>query len=158
MKKSTTLLTFFVISILCVSTVQAQKLKTGWYHISMEDSTGIKRTIQETGDTYFINPTPILTASDIATISCSWEESQPDYTGQGIYAISMMAAENKKQTWQDATRAAIGKNVGFVLDDELLSSPRVNAEISGGGSQIVGRDIKQMQRYMKVLKKEIGKR
>ena len=51
---------------------------------------------------------------------------------------SMPLTKNGKAKFAEATKANVGKQIAIVYDDQVLSAPNVNEEISGGKAQITG--------------------
>ena len=66
-------------------------------------------------------------------------DANSDLGQRGEYEVTMKMNEEGAQTWKNLTRANIKKFVAIVIDDQVLTAPRVNEEIPGGNSQITGR-------------------
>ncbi len=47
---------------------------------------------------------------------------------------------NKLQHWADGTERLIGKRLGFVFNDSLITAPQINARIESGSFQIISPD------------------
>ena len=56
----------------------------------------------------------------------------------GRPCVSMSMNSDGARRWATLTKANVGKAIAIVLDDAVYSAPRVNGEISGGNSQIIG--------------------
>lgn len=111
------------------------KLENGWYHIA-----------EGTKDS--VIPTPIVTVKEFVALKLN-----TDY--YGIYAITGQVCRSKRQAWADATERWIGKRIGFVFNDSLITSPQVNMRIESGTFQIStpqGHGIKSL--YPKLLKEK----
>ncbi len=54
------------------------------------------------------------------------------------YVVSLTMNPDGAKIWRTMTKDNIGREVAIVLDDEVVSAPVVNQEISGGRSQISG--------------------
>ncbi|MDE6008188.1 MAG: protein translocase subunit SecD [Muribaculaceae bacterium] len=52
--------------------------------------------------------------------------------------VNMTMSDNGAQAWATITRNNIGRPIAIVLDNNVYSFPNVNAEITGGRSQITG--------------------
>jgi len=63
-----------------------------------------------------------------------------DFSRQGgsTAEVSMSMNSEGAQIWARLTKDNIGRCIAIVLDDRVYSAPRVNAEITGGNSQITG--------------------
>lgn len=63
-----------------------------------------------------------------------------DELGQtGVWEVTMQMNEEGAKTWSNITKENVKRCVAIVLDDKVLTAPRVNEQISGGNSQITGR-------------------
>ena len=63
---------------------------------------------------------------------------QDSSTSSQKYAVSLTLTKNGKTKFAEATKANVGKQIAIVYDDQVLSAPNVNEEISGGKAQITG--------------------
>lgn len=100
-------------------------LVTGWYYV-VEPGQGVKRILD--GDTlaYWLNPAPIVTAKQIAT----FELYKSNFDNSWVLAMKLDGPG--AEGWKTATGNSIGGRLAFVVKNKLLSTPQVNAEISGG--------------------------
>lgn len=97
-------------------------LRTGWYLL---DDKGIqRRNLAETRD-YILNPAPFLTAANFESISI-----QRNYVGDKVIAIQLDSIG--KQILSAVSEKMTGKQVGFVFNDLLISTPFINAKIDMG--------------------------
>ncbi len=46
----------------------------------------------------------------------------------------------KRQQWADGTERLIGKRLGFVYNDSVITAPQINARIESGSFQIISSD------------------
>ena len=112
-----------------------RSLENGWYHIVDGDS---------------IIPTPIVTVKEFGALRLD-----SDY--YGVYSIVGQVCRSKRQAWADATERWIGKRIGFVFNDSLVTSPQVNMRIESGNFQITtpqGRGIKLLYQSLMEEKKD----
>ena len=110
-------------------------LENGWYYIVGEDS---------------IVPTPIVTVKEFGALRVD-----SDY--YGMYSIMGQVCRSKRQAWADATERWIGKRIGFIFNDSLITSPQVNMRIEGGNFQIStlqGKGIRVLYRSLMKEKKD----
>ena len=63
---------------------------------------------------------------------------QDSSTSSQKYAVSLTLTKNGKTKFAEATKANVGKQIAIVYDDQVLSAPNVNEEISGGKARITG--------------------
>ena len=105
-------------------------LQTGWYHVS-DDSTNFKRIVKKSSDAHYINPQPILTNRDIKGF---WIEKESLYGSKGL-SLEMIFSIEAAEKWKIGTEKAVGKQIGFVVDNQLIQVLKVNSRIeSGAGS------------------------
>lgn len=112
-------------------------LENGWYYI-----------VDGTQDS--IVPTPIVTVKEFGALRVD-----SDY--YGVYSIVGQVCRSKRQTWADATERWIGKRIGFVFNDSLITSPQVNMRIESGNFQIStpqGKGIRTLYRSLMKEKKD----
>ena len=66
-------------------------------------------------------------------------DARADFSQTSAYAnVSMTMNAEGSRTWARMTKDNIGKSIAIALDGYIYSFPTVNAEISGGSSQITG--------------------
>ena len=63
---------------------------------------------------------------------------QVSQSGVSQSYVSLEFTEEGKQLFAQATKDNIGKQIAIVLDDEVVSAPVVNAEITDGNAMITG--------------------
>ena len=63
---------------------------------------------------------------------------QDSSTSTQKYAVSLTLTKDGKTKFAEATKANVGKQIAIVYDNQVLSAPNVNEEISGGKAQITG--------------------
>ena len=63
---------------------------------------------------------------------------QDSSTSSQKYAVSLTLTKDGKKKFAEATKANVGKQIAIVYDNQVLSAPNVNEEISGGKAQITG--------------------
>ncbi len=66
-------------------------------------------------------------------------DARADFSQTSAYAnVSMTMNAEGSKTWARMTKDNIGKSIAIALDGYVYSAPTVNAEITGGSSQITG--------------------
>lgn len=101
------------------------KLATGWYYVN-DPGQGVQRILDGDTTVYWLNPAPIVTAKDIATF-----ELYKSSFGNS-WVLSMKLNASGAERWLVATGNSIGGHLAFVVNSKLVSTPKVNAEITGG--------------------------
>ncbi len=112
-----------------------KRLENGWYCIADEPKD-------------YIIPTPIVTVKEFVALKLD-----SDY--YGMHIMMGQVCRSKREAWADATERWIGKRIGFVFNDSLITSPQVNMRIESGTFQITtpqGRGIQSL--YRKLLKEK----
>lgn len=93
---------------------------------------------------------PIVTVKEFAALRLD-----KDFSGKAV--ITGSVSKNKLQAWADSTEQLIGKRIGFVFNDTVITAPRVNMRLESGTFQIAtGRnyDIKSLYRSLLKEKKD----
>lgn len=120
-------------SISCSQEQTSQK-ENGWYHI-----------IDERQDS--ISQEPIVTVKDFVELNLEF-----DSFGKSV--ISGKVSKVKLEKWADATEKSIGKRIGFVFNDTVITAPQVNARIESGNFQISNPYEYDLKRIYRQLLKE----
>lgn len=113
-----------------------KRLENGWYCIADEPKD-------------YIIPTPIVTVKEFVALKLD-----SDYYGT-LHIMMGQVCRSKREAWADATEKWIGKRIGFVFNDSLITSPQVNMRIESGTFQITapqGHGIKSL--YRELLKEK----
>lgn len=101
--------------------------ENGWYNIT-------------DGQQGSISQNPIVTTKDFT--ESSWVS---DSFGKSL--IAGKVNKLKMQKWADATEKGIGKRIGFIFNDTVITDPQVNARIESGSFQLsnpYGYDLKRI--------------
>lgn len=128
------ILIILLLNLICAISVHAQNKKalgisidsltTGWYYID-ESKFGIAKKLKGTDKVFFISPTPIITAKNFKKIEV--------YRNiDGDYGLSIKLDKKGKKEWKIATAKSIGNRLALIIDNELVTAPKVNMEIENG--------------------------
>lgn len=104
--------------------MQDSVLVTGWYFVE-KDSIGFERQLEKTEDVYFINPHPIVVASNFKKVALEKNIYNDFYLSISLDKVGTRA-------WAEATLKATGRKLGFILNNRLLYVPHINSQITGG--------------------------
>ncbi|MCM1388994.1 MAG: hypothetical protein NC216_01495 [Bacteroides sp.] len=63
-----------------------------------------------------------------------------DNTPVSIFFIQGQVKPDKRQQWANGTEGLIGKKLGFVYNDSVITAPRINIRIESGSFQINSTD------------------
>mgnify|MGYP006274352535 CR=1 FL=1 len=86
----------------------------------------------ETGERLLVNNTPVVTGSDVATASQGYD---PDDNSP---AVNFRLTGAGQQRFAQVTQEYTGRRFAIVLDERVMSAPRINEPIYGGNVQITG--------------------
>ena len=94
----------------------AKHRENGWYRIidGQKDS---------------IASQPIVTVKEFANLLLD-----KDFFGKAV--ITGSVSKHKLQAWADSTEQLIGKRIGFVFNDSVITTPRINMRLESGNFQI----------------------
>lgn len=108
----------------------------GWYHI-----------ISGQKDSIFHEP--IVTVKDFVALRLDSYEN-------GTYAIVGQISKYKLKKWANETEKAIGKQIAFVFNDTVITTPQVNTRIENGAFQISSHDCDLKNIYNKIRIEKIN--
>ncbi len=83
------------------------------------------------GDFYTLEQLPVVTGEDLV-------DARPDFDQNGAPAVSFRFNPTGGRKFGDYTRDNIGQLFAIVLDDEVISAPRIQSHIPGGSGIITG--------------------
>lgn len=94
----------------------------------------VLNTIGKTGELKFVGPdnSTILTGSDVksASVGTDPQTSKP--------LINLQLSDSGTKKFADATQKYLGQTISIYMDDEQITSPKVDTVISDGKAQITG--------------------
>lgn len=104
----------------------------------VEDAEQAIQEIGQTGQLSFVdeNGEVLLTGEFIAT--ARKEVGQVSQSSGSLPYVTISFNDEGKQKFAEATKANIGKVINIVMDDEVISSPVVQTEITDGSARITG--------------------
>lgn len=135
---------YLILSAFCIILTNCTKKQdvNGWYFITDKQTQAFDKL-------------PIVTVADFETLRV---DSTLNSENAMTYVITGQMKADKIKTWADATEKAIGKQIGFLYNGEIISAPQVNARIEMGhfqiSSQKLSKDREKMLGIYKALKEE----
>jgi preprotein translocase subunit SecD len=87
----------------------------------------------------------LLTGTDIESVTYDKD------TASINYEIEISLKKSAIEVWSDATKRNINKVIAIVLDDNVISAPRLNTVIEGGYCVITGNFTENQVRYIAAL-------
>ncbi len=102
-------------------------LYTGWYYVA-DSSKGYKRQLDQSEETYYVDPRPILNVKNFTTLKI-YESSS---NGNNYFGLEMRFDKQGTESWSNATLIAEGYRLAFILQNRLLQVTLVNSQITSG--------------------------
>ena len=96
-----------------------------------QPGTVILPSIDEEGVFYTLEDVPVVTGEDLV-------DARPDFDQNGRPAVSFRFNPTGARKFGDYTGANVGQLFAIVLDNEVISAPRINQHIPGGSGIITG--------------------
>ena len=126
-------------------------LKTGWYYV-VDSSTGLKRQLDKSKETYFIDRHPIVTPNNFTDFLI--EENKVG--GAKYFQLFMQLDNPGTARWALATEKSIGKQFAFILDNQLLYVAPVFAQILNGMTAINRTNYtkEEFETFKRIIKSE----
>lgn len=120
-------ITFKIVLILMLCACSSQHRSDGWYPIADFPDNSVL------GDA-------VATVTDFGDLSLITDTFFAD--GDTIVQIFLEGhlKADRRQHWADATERLIGRRLGFVYNDSVITAPRINARIESGAFQIISPD------------------
>lgn len=118
---------YLILSAFCIILSSCTKKQdvNGWYFIT-------------DNQTMTFDKSPIVTTADFETLRI---DSALNSENTMTYVITGQIKTEKAKIWADATEKAIGKQIGFLYNGEIISAPQVNSRIEGGNFQISSKEL-----------------
>lgn len=88
-------------------------------------------SLDEEGVYYVLEGTPVVTGDELV-------DAQPDFDQNGLPAVSFRFNPTGARKFGDYTAENIGSLFAIVLDEEVISAPRIQSHIPGGSGIITG--------------------
>lgn len=88
-------------------------------------------SLDEPGVYYILDEVPVVTGEDLV-------DARPDFDQNGRPAVSFRFNPSGARRFGDYTAANVGQLFAIVLDNEVISAPRINQHIPGGSGIITG--------------------
>jgi len=83
---------------------------------------------------------PLATVEDFESVVIVRDTFIVDSDTVSQLLIQGRVKAEKRQQWADGTERLIGKRLGFVYNDSVITAPQINARIESGSFQIISSD------------------
>ena len=114
--------------------LQDSTLVTGWYYV-LHTQDGFKRQLDKTDEFYYIDPNPIVVKEHFSKVEIYEVDHFKEQPGKFL-ALSIQIDKQYEHLWADATEKSIGKWIALIIDNKLVSAPRVNMKIESGRTSL----------------------
>jgi preprotein translocase subunit SecD len=101
-------------------------------------------SLDEKGIYYTLEDTPVVTGEELT-------DARPDFDQNGRPAVSFRFNPTGARKFGDYTAANVGQLFAIVLDNEVISAPRINQHIPGGSGIITGNFTVESSTQLAVL-------
>ena len=101
-------------------------------------------SLDEQGVFYTLEDTPVVTGEELT-------DARPDFDQNGRPAVSFRFNPTGARKFGDYTAANVGQLFAIVLDNEVISAPRINQHIPGGSGIITGNFTVETSTQLAVL-------
>jgi preprotein translocase subunit SecD len=123
-------------------------LKTGWYYVTDKKSSYQRQQLNNK-ESYFIDPTSIALVGDFKIVKLI------EPAKQGAFELLIQLDEHGTSAFKKATGISKDKRLGFILDNKLIYTAVVNAQISSGLAVISGYSKSELEGFANQIKSEI---
>ncbi len=98
---------------------------------------------------------PLATIKDFEKISILRDTFE--YHGELVNQLLIQGRvkPEKRQQWADGTERLIGKRLGFVYNDSVITAPQINARIESASFQIISKDTALIKRLYDSINQEL---
>ncbi|WP_299646199.1 protein translocase subunit SecD [uncultured Jannaschia sp.] len=104
------------------------------------------RSLDDDGEFYTLERTPVVTGDDLV-------DSQPGFDQNGRPAVTFRFNPAGARAFGVYTAENVGAPFAIVLDEEVVTAPRINEAITGGSGQITGNfDVEEANRLAILLR------
>ncbi|MGI5948046.1 MAG: protein translocase subunit SecD [Lachnospiraceae bacterium] len=110
----------------------------------VSDANTILEELGKPGSLVFCDETGKTVLDGTKVTSAKAGMYQDDTTGMDKYVVSLTFNEEGKQAFAEATKANIGKPIFIIYDNQVVSSPIVQNEITQGSCEITGIETFEM--------------
>ena len=120
---SKSILVFLMVLFLILCACSSHRKVDGWYPVAdyLDNS---------------IVGKPLATVKDFESVAIVRDTFIIEYDTVSQLLIQGHVKPEKRQQWADGTERLIGKRLGFIYNDSVITAPQINARIESGSFQI----------------------
>lgn len=124
---SKSILAFLIVLLLILCACSSHHKIDGWYPLADYPDNSIMEK-------------PLATVKDFERVAIVRDTFIIDNDTVSQLLIQGRVKPEKRQQWADGTERLIGKRLGFVYNDSVITAPQINARIESGSFQITSPD------------------
>ena len=118
------IIAFLMVSLLILCACSSHRRADGWYPVADYPDNSIVgkplATVKDFGRVVLVRDTFIIESDTICQL-----------------LIQGRVKPEKHRQWTDGTERLIGKRLGFIYNDSVITAPQINARIESGSFQII---------------------
>lgn len=121
------IITFLMVLLLLLCACSSQRRADGWYPLADYPDNSIVGK-------------PLATVKDFESLAIVRDTFIIKNDTVIQLLIQGRVKPEKRQHWAEGTERLIGKRLGFVYNDSVITAPQINARIGSGSFQIISHD------------------
>ena len=133
-----TIITFLIILLLILCACSSHRKADGWYPLADYPVNSIVGK-------------PLATDKDFERVAIVRDTFIIESDTVSQLFIQGRVKPEKRQQWADGTERLIGKRLGFVYNDSVITDPQINARIESGSFQINSSDTTRIKSIYKSI-------
>ncbi|MEE0978376.1 MAG: hypothetical protein UH625_03110 [Muribaculaceae bacterium] len=133
-----TIITFLIILLLILCACSSHRKADGWYPLADYPDNSIVGK-------------PLATVKDFERVAIVRDTFIIESDTVSQLFIQGRVKPEKRQQWADGTERLIGKRLGFVYNDSVITDPQINARIESGSFQINSSDTTRIKSIYKSI-------
>lgn len=121
------IIAFLMVLLLMLCACSSHRKADGWYPLADYPDNSIVGK-------------PLATIKDFESVAIVRDTFIIDSDTVSQLLIQGRVKPGKRQQWADGTERLIGKRLGFIYNDSVITAPQINARIESGAFQITSPD------------------
>lgn len=121
------IISFLMVLLLILCACSSHRKADGWYPLADYPDNSIVGK-------------PLATVNDFESVVIVRDTFIIESDTVGQLSIQGRVKPEKRQQWADGTERLVGKRLGFVYNDSVITAPQINARIESGSFQITSPD------------------
>lgn len=136
------IIAFLMVLLLILCACSSHRMADGWYPLADYPDNSIVGK-------------PLATVKDFERVAIVRDTFIINSDTVSQLLIQGCVKPTKRRQWADGTERLIGKRLGFVYNDSVITAPQINARIESGSFQITSPDTALIKRLYSSISQEI---